>query len=86
MKKLIQSVLLLQVLWFVMFFTNFLGFLGSRSELWQDIVWLGIPAISIIISLVFLIRKRFPVLTIMTIALSLLIISFWLLISGISQM
>ncbi|RBW68596.1 hypothetical protein [Bacillus taeanensis] len=82
----LQSVFALQILWLVMFFTNFLGVIGSKSELLQDIVWLGIPAIGIFVSVVCLIKKRFITLAVLTIALSFSVLFFWVLVTGITQM
>jgi hypothetical protein len=83
----IKFAFILQIVWFFMFFTNVLGFIGSRSEFVQDIVWLGAAAIGISISLYFLlIKKQLTRMVISTLCLSVMVLGLWVLISGISQM
>jgi hypothetical protein len=85
-RSIIKHVFVLQFAWFVMFFTNILGFIGSRSELLQDIVWLGIPSVGVIVS-VSCLRKRHSIYwSISTIYLAFIIFGLWVLIWGITQM
>ncbi|WP_273854010.1 hypothetical protein [Guptibacillus spartinae] len=82
----IKGALLLQLIWYVMFVTNFIGFIGSKSILLQDIVWIGIPSIGLVVSLLFLLKYKLHKLSFITMLLSLPIFAFWFLISGISEM
>ncbi|MFD1416954.1 hypothetical protein [Oceanobacillus jeddahense] len=47
----LKIALLLQIIWYIMFFTNILGMIGSISELLQDIVWIGIPVLGLLLSI-----------------------------------
>lgn len=78
--------LYLQLLWYMFFFTNILGAIGSKSELLQDIVWLGIPLCGLIIAIFYTFKRKFKVPVLILILLSLSILFLWLLISWISNM
>lgn len=78
--------LYLQLLWYVFFFTNILGVIGSKSELLQDIVWLGIPLCGLVIAIVYTFNRKFKVPVLILILLSLSILFLWFLISWISRM
>lgn len=84
--KSLKIALLLQIIWYVMFFTNILGMIGSVSELLQDIVWIGISVIGLLISIAALFTRKFITLSVCTLLLSLSIIMFWYLITGIGKM
>ena len=83
---LLKTGLYLQLIWYVFFFTNILGVIGSKSERLQDIVWLGIPFCGLFISLLYTFKRKFKVLVLVVILLSLSILFLWLLISLISSM
>lgn len=68
--------LYLQLLWYVFFFTNILGVIGSKSELLQDIVWLGILICGLIIAIFYTFKRKFKVLVLVVILLSLSIIFY----------
>ncbi|GAA4079864.1 MAG TPA: hypothetical protein GXZ58_02630 [Bacilli bacterium] len=78
--------LYLQLLWYVFFFTNVLGFIGSYSEPLQDIVWLGIPIYGLIIAITYSIKRKINGLVLAVLLLSSPILFLWLLISFISSM
>ena len=83
---LLKISLYLQLLWYVFFFTNILGVIGSKSELLQDIVWLGIPIFGLIIAIFYIFKRKFNVLVLVVILLSVSILFLWLLISLITSM
>ncbi|PFG13219.1 hypothetical protein ATG70_1420 [Bacillus sp. es.036] len=82
----VKLALILQIIWYFMFFTNFIGVMGSRSSLLQNIIWLGIPLVGIITSLIYLLKFSFTRVALTTLTLSLPICLLWILISGISKM
>ncbi len=84
--SIIKPVFVLQLVWFVLFFTNILGLIGSRSELLQDIVWLGIPTIGVLASVNCLRKRQSIYWSISTIYLAFIIFGLWVLIWGITQM
>lgn len=77
---------ILQLLWFLMFFTNFLGFIGSYSEALQDFVWLFIPIIGLALGTLGFILKISRILSLYNLFFGSIIILAWIFISGISQM
>ncbi|WP_067841852.1 hypothetical protein [Amphibacillus sediminis] len=85
-ENLLKVGLYLQLLWYVLFFTNLLGVIGSRSELLQDIVWLGIPSYGLIVAIVYILKRKLKSFVLLEMLLSLSIIFLWIIISGISQM
>ena len=82
----VKLALILQIIWYVMFFTNFIGVMGSRSPLLQNMIWLGIPLVGIITSLIYLLKFSFNRVVLTTLSLSLPICLLWIFISGISKM
>jgi hypothetical protein len=82
----VKLAFILQIIWYVMFFTNFIGVIGSWSSLLQNMIWLGIPLIGIITSLIYLLKFSFTRVALTTLTLSLPICLIWILISGISKM
>jgi len=82
----VKLALILQIIWYVMFFTNFIGVIGSRSSLLQNTIWLGIPLVGIMTSLIYLLKFSFNRVALTTLTLSLPICLLWILISGISKM
>lgn len=82
----LKLALILQIIWYVMFFTNFIGVIGARSLILQNIIWLGIPLVGIITSFIYLLKFNFTRVALTTLTLSLPICLLWIFISGISKM
>lgn len=86
LEGLLKLSLFLQLLWYVFFFTNILGGIGSYSEPLQDIIWLGIPISGLIIAITYAVKRRTNGLVLLVILLSSPILILWGLISFISIM
>ncbi|WP_347553087.1 hypothetical protein ABFG93_21135 (plasmid) [Pseudalkalibacillus hwajinpoensis] len=86
MSKGIQTTLLLQVLWFGMFFTNILGLVGSYNEYLQDLIWLTIPLLGLLIGIIGLSKQVSKSISIINIGCGVIILLSWIAISGIDKM
>lgn len=83
--KSVSIAMILQIIWFIMLFTNLLGVIGEKSELLQGIVWLGVPITVFIISVIALFKKQAIVLSICTLSLCGVVFLLWYGIAAISS-